>query len=293
MKEQLKLGLSSLPAPKNDYEIVVPEQEETETQETVQNQMVEDQADVDARREAELKEKAARELALRSQVIQRELPRPQDVNMAVLRPPSESHSLTDMQKAEELIKREMVTMLHYDSLKNPVLQHFAKRQTLMQVQQLAYLEQHPYESISKEEVERAKSLLGREMDVVKHGMNHGDLSLDAYTQVWEECLSQVLFLPNQNRYTRANLASKKDRLESAEKKLEQNRTHMSREAKRAAKMEKKLRILTGGYQSRAQALIKQLQDLYEQTDQAHLELNTFKFLQDQEKAALPRRVQVK
>ncbi|KAI4459693.1 cell division cycle 5-like protein [Holotrichia oblita] len=291
VKEQLKLGLSSLPAPKNDYEIVVPEQEETETQETVHNQMVEDQADVDARREAELKEKAAKELALRSQVIQRELPRPQDVNMAVLRPPSESHSLTDMQKAEELIKREMVTMLHYDSLKNPVLQQFAKRQTLMQVQQLAYLEQHPYENISKEELERAKSLLGREMDVVKHGMNHGDLSLDAYTQVWEECLSQVLFLPNQNRYTRANLASKKDRLESAEKKLEQNRTHMSREAKRAAKMEKKLRILTGGYQSRAQALIKQLQDLYEQTDQAHLELNTFKFLQDQEKAALPRRVQ--
>lgn len=68
--------------------------------------------------------------------------------------------------------------------------------------------------------------------------------------------------------------------------------HMSREAKKAAKMEKKLRILTGGYQSRAQTLIKQLQDLYEQIDQAHLELNTFKFLQEQEQAALPRRVQV-
>ena len=59
---------------------------------------------------------------------------------------------------------------------------------------------------------------------------------------------QVLFLPSQNRYTRANLASKKDRLESQEKRLEQNRGHMTREAKRAAKMEKKLKILTGGYQ---------------------------------------------
>lgn len=101
-----------------------------------------------------------------------------------------------------------------------------------------------------------------------------------------------MYLPSQNRYTRVYLASKKDKLESAEKRLEQNRMHMSREAKKAAKMEKKLRILTGGYQSRAQTLIKQLQDLYEQIDQAHLELNTFKFLQEQEQAALPRRVQV-
>ena len=34
------------------------------------------------------------------------------------------------------------------------------------------------------------------------------------------CLRQVLFLPTQQRYTRAALASKKDRLESLEKKLE-------------------------------------------------------------------------
>lgn len=58
------------------------------------------------------------------------------------------------------------------------------------------------------------------MEVVKHGMGHGDLSIDAYNQVWEECYSQVLYLSGQNRYTRANLASKKDRIESLEKKLE-------------------------------------------------------------------------
>ena len=51
-------------------------------------------------------------------------------------------------------------------------------------------------------------------------MGHGNLPLDAFSQVWDECQSQVLYLPGQNRYTRANLASKKDRIESAEKKLE-------------------------------------------------------------------------
>lgn len=29
------------------------------------------------------------------------------------------------------------------------------------------------------------------MAVVKEGMAHGELSLDSYTTVWEECLSQV------------------------------------------------------------------------------------------------------
>lgn len=185
----------------------------------------------------------------------------------------------------------MITMLHYDQLKNPVPTTAAsKKNNQAQAQQLAYLEQYPYVDLRKEELEQAKIVLQREMEVVKQGMNHGDLSMEAYTQVWEECLSQVLFLPNQNRYTRANLASKKDRLESAEKRLEINRNHMSREAKRAAKMEKKLRILTGGYQTRAQTLIKQLCELYEQADQSTLELNTFRFLQEQEKQALPRRV---
>lgn len=58
------------------------------------------------------------------------------------------------------------------------------------------------------------------MEVVKQGMGHGELSSEAYNQVWEECYSQVLYLPGQSRYTRANLASKKDRIESLEKRLE-------------------------------------------------------------------------
>ena len=63
-------------------------------------------------------------------------------------------------------------------------------------------------------------MLQYEMDVVKQGMSHGDLTIQSYSQVWEECYSQVLYLPSQNRYTRANLASKKDRIESLDKKLE-------------------------------------------------------------------------
>lgn len=71
-----------------------------------------------------------------------------------------------------------------------------------------------------------------------------------------------------------------------------NRNHMTKEAKRAAKMEKKLKILLGGYQSRAQALIKQLHELEEQAEQTQIELNTFQSLKDHETVAIPRRLEV-
>merc|ERR1712083_950772 len=153
-----------------------------------------------------------------------------------------------------------------------------------------YLDRHPYKEYSKEEMEEAAEMLQKEMEVVKGGMQHGELSLDAYTQVWEECLAQVLYLPGQQRYTRANLASKKDRIESLEKRLDMNRGHMTKEAKRAAKTEKKLKILTGGYQSRAAGLIKQLTDSVEQLEQSKLEFATFKQLREHETTAIPRRM---
>jgi len=129
------------------------------------------------------------------------------------------------------------------------------------------------------------------LEVVKTGMGHGELSIDSYTQVWEECYAQVLFLPGQQRYTRASLASKKDRIESADKKLEMNRNHMTREAKNAAKLEKKLKVLLGGYQSRSQGLVKQMTDLNDQLEAANLEMATFTMLQQHETYAIPKRLE--
>merc|ERR1719188_2174713 len=71
-----------------------------------------------------------------------------------------------------------------------------------------------------------------------------------------------------------------------------NRGHMTKEAKRAAKTEKKLKILTGGYQSRAAGLIKQLTDAAEQLEQARLELDTFSQLKLSEEVAIPRRLEI-
>ncbi|XP_002733954.1 cell division cycle 5-like protein [Saccoglossus kowalevskii] len=286
MKEQLRKGLSSLPAPRNDFEIVIPESEDADKTEIEGDKnFVEDASDVDNRKVALRTAEQEREWKRQSQVIQRLLPRPSDINISILRPSNIEQPLSDLQKAEELIKREMITMLHHDALKHPSIDKKSSQGLHLQ-----YLEQHPFIVVEDEDMKQARELLKKEMEVVKSGMGHGDLTADTYKQVWDECNSQCLFLPSQNRYTRANLASKKDRIESAEKKLEINRTHMTREAKRAAKMEKRLKVLLGGYQSRALGLTKQLHDVFENLEQTYVEMKTFESLKKNEDVAIPKRI---
>nr|DBA25681.1 TPA: hypothetical protein GDO54_010045 [Pyxicephalus adspersus] len=297
-KEQLRLGLMSLPTPKNDFEIVLPENAEKEFEDGDNEEtFIEDAADVEARKQAMRDAQRAKELKQRHHSVQRDLPRPSEVNETILRPVNVEPPLTDLQKAEEMIKKEMITMLHFDSLHHPCGDSANKKGGKMpssvttNTEHVAYLEHNPYEKLAQEELKYAEDLLKQEMEVVKQGMGHGDLSLDAYNQVWEECYSQVLYLPGQGRYTRAKLASKKDRIESLEKRLEINRAHMTAEAKRAAKMEKKLKILLGGYQSRAMGLIKQLNEIWDQYEQANLEYKTFEELKKHEDVAIPRRIE--
>ncbi|CAN9500210.1 unnamed protein product [Ophioblennius macclurei] len=303
--QQLRQGLMTLPVPKNDFEIVLPENAEKELEEAeTETGFVEDSADIESRKQAQRDSEREKELKLRHTPVQRSLPRPTEVNESVLRPAS-MEPLSDLQQAEELIKQEMITMLHHDCLHHPPASGGGSAGQPPQQQRsktsrgpasasnnashISHLETHQYRPTSTEDMDRAKAVLALEMEVVKAGMGHGDLSMEAYSQVWEECYGQVLYLPAQNRYTRANLASKKDRIESLEKKLEVNRGHMTAEARRAAKLEKKLKILLGGFQSRALGLLKQHGELWEQVEQAATELQTFMQLKKQEDTAIPRR----
>ena len=68
---------------------------------------------------------------------------------------------------------------------------------------------------------------------------------------------------------------------------------MARDAKKASKMEKKLKVLLGGYQSRSIGLIKQLGEISDQIQQTHVELQSFKELQTIEASAIPRRLNVR
>ena len=53
---------------------------------------------------------------------------------------------------------------------------------------------------------QAHVMLQKEMQVVKTGMGHKELTLAEYSAIWEECYKEVLYVPSQNRYTRASMA---------------------------------------------------------------------------------------
>ena len=275
-KMNLKQGLSSLPAPQNDFEIVLPEDEAQEVAE--KKNRVDDQEVVDEMTAEERRRKAEEEWKRESQVIQRSLPRPLMINAGVLRSTLGDMQLSALQTAEEKIKEEMVSLMRHDSKKYP---NTSKTTTGNLTDLPIYTD---------EELEEARAALKKEIETVRKGMNHGDLSLDAYTQVWEECYREVMFNVSQSRYTRASMSSKKDRIEYLEKTLDTNRQQMTKEAKKAAKIEKKLKIILGGYQAKSLAITKQIEDINDQLDQVYVEDITYSRLRQMEQEIIPHRL---
>lgn len=84
------------------------------------------------------------------------------VNESVLRPTS-MEPLLDLQLAEELIKQEMITMLHHDCLHHPSSNAASQLQrgknrgptsSSNNASHIAYLETHTYKPINTEEMEQ-------------------------------------------------------------------------------------------------------------------------------------------
>jgi len=98
MKESLKNQLGALPMPKNDYEIVVPDEEiDVQMTDAEKAKKIQDREDIE-KQAAEAKAlRLKEELKKLSQPVQKGLPRPLDVNMSVLRPAG-IEQLTEMQK---------------------------------------------------------------------------------------------------------------------------------------------------------------------------------------------------
>jgi pre-mRNA-splicing factor CDC5/CEF1 len=89
VKQQLRHNLSRLPKPKNDYEIVLPDSadqtNEGDQMDTL-NVNDEDQADIDQRKREYRRRKQEEHFKRQTQVVQRNLPRPNDINLTILRP---------------------------------------------------------------------------------------------------------------------------------------------------------------------------------------------------------------
>ncbi|RHZ63851.1 hypothetical protein Glove_327g50 [Diversispora epigaea] len=249
--KQLRAGLASLPAPKNDFEIVLPEAEAQDELQDSMEGIEEDSSDRDKKlREQQLIEERAR-LNRRSQVVKRDLPRPVNVDELTI-----DDLAFEGNEIEKMIDSEMIKLLKHDAIVYPV--HGSK----LNSQNLESFES--FEEFTDELMEQAREAIQAEIGTTA---NESDLPED-----WPkfEDLTGIKQFQNQ---------------------LEINRNLMIKDASRAAKLEKKLNITLGGYLSRSSALLKKTIESFEEVEQAKIELDSFQSLNLSEKVAIPKRIE--
>ena len=118
-KRALKTGFMNLPKPENNFELLVPEDEEDELPDRPLAE--EDAAERDARRKRQREEEERKALARRSQVVQRNLPRPASVDMARLMAAlTVDDDGSDAGAAAQLVHMEIVDLVHHDTIVHPI-----------------------------------------------------------------------------------------------------------------------------------------------------------------------------
>lgn len=81
------------------------------------------------------------------------------MNETILRPQNVEPPLTELQQAEELIKKEMITLIHYDGLHHPFTDALAKKgkgvgSTSNNAEHIAFLDKTPYEKVLEEDLKK-------------------------------------------------------------------------------------------------------------------------------------------
>jgi pre-mRNA-splicing factor CDC5/CEF1 len=268
MRRRLRQDLSRLPAPKNDFEILLPEQKmedvEAETEETEE---VIDASELARRqREARLAEERAR-LARRSQAVQRDLPRPVVTESMLARWTSATEEST-LTEVERLVVEEMRRLVCHDAVHHPMpgTKPSVVEDTL--------------ETLDDRWMARARQLVADEVNALRQ-QHPPEEMMEMYDKIREQVEAEEM----------ASL-SPADAVRRQQQLFEQTKRAMMNEASRAAKIEKKLGITLGGYRARVKGLSKQISDTCNELDDVGREFASFDMLRTAEIGNAARRVEV-
>lgn len=284
VRNELREGLGQLPAPKNEYQIGVPELPEDGMGEEGGEGFLEDAAERDARLKAARAAAIEAELRRRSQALQRGLPRPVALDMMPSpRTDAELTGLSVAELAEELLNRETLAMLQHDAVKYPLGKEQAGGQGAGGAATL--------ERFADSELKAAADLLATETTSVRSSMGHETIAPEEYAVAWEAVAGDIVFVPSQQRYMRGAAVHPADRTAALQADFESLRKEMEREAKRAAKLEQKVNVVTGGLVSRQQKLAVEAEAATKELAAAGIELKCFQTLHEQEQRAGPDRME--
>ncbi|KAJ3693037.1 hypothetical protein LUZ60_012132 [Juncus effusus] len=253
-KEEVKRNFKGLPLLKNEYQIVVQLPPEEEEEEREGEEREDDMADILARQREEERKREEALLRKRSKVLQREeLPRPPSQSVEIIRgliakmhekrssfvPP------TVLEQADELVHREMADLLERDNAKYPLEERSEKEKKRREKKKVKVPELEDFE---EDEMKEAGDMIKEEREFLRVAMGHESDSFEEFNKVHEACEEDLVFFPATNSYGPVSVAGNADKLNVYMNEFEVVKRRMDEEAKRAGKLEQKVKVLTLGYQ---------------------------------------------
>ncbi|EGG10718.1 uncharacterized protein MELLADRAFT_42168 [Melampsora larici-populina 98AG31] len=290
LKQQLKRGFMALPKPKNDYELVLPEEELERIAEIADEagSMIEDAADRAAKMKAIRQEEEQKALVRRTQVIQRGLPRPIEFESSQLTKNFKTgNKLED--HLDRQITQEMVKLILHDAIVYPVPGG-----------KIAGGGRSTLDPIEDEHLATAKALVHQELadvcgfpgateDQIKRVAVLGDE--EEFRKRWIEQSEGYSFDENRLKWVKESDLSDEEKMKGMKSLIDESRHQLIKEANQANKLEKKLGKLIGGYEARFKSLNQSFQETFNRLDRSQIELLSFERLELNEVGASQRRLE--
>ena len=263
-RQQLKTGLGSLPDAQHSYEINIPEAPE---EDEVMEPLNEDATDRDRRLEEMRKAQEEAELRRRSTVLQQGLPRPKSIDL---------FSPNTDDGIEKLVQKEMVSMIEYDNAKYPIGKT-KKRRTVPHVQM-----------IPDDVMKRARDAVELECHLAKSELSQLDAKQygDLWQKLYDALVPRIDGEGKVNAIVPKSELSEKELIASFKYQLDQIKGVYEKKHKRAQKLEKKVKLLTAGFEKRANESVEQILKAESELASEQIQYLCFQRLAALEKAAL-------
>jgi pre-mRNA-splicing factor CDC5/CEF1 len=291
-KRELQAAFGALPKPENNFELLMPDEEDVDDGDGDVPLSAEDAEERDARTRRAQEEERRKALARRSQAIQRELPRPPNVDLdMLLQRLTISEEADELTTARNLVNAEMAALLKHDSIVHPLPGTITPGGTSStydvpdDIHVLAAKNQVQAELAAAVGFPDATEAQIRESLITSADWSDADES-----ETWTKSRPSLVLDVETRRYVPADSLSAEQRVAGYAALLSQGRDMMAKEASKVAKIEKKLSVTLGGYQGRSNSLIKRIMEAYTEAQSAKVDLEAFLRLQANEQATGPLRV---
>lgn len=95
---------------------------------------------------------------------------------------------------------------------------------------------------------QADDAIREEVQFLRMAMGHENESLDEFSEAHKTCLNDLMYFPTRNAYGLSSVAGNVEKLVAYQNEFENVKQKMDDDAKKAQRLEQKIKLLTHGYQ---------------------------------------------